>query len=351
MIVYALSRVDRIDIMHRVVVLARENFVLFELAIPQQIFERGLIGFPGPAGQTEPPYQVQICGEHPGPVRSCTGMEVRVEHGIELLRAADTIIVPGTGEPPHVVNALLVEELRAAGRRGCRLVSICSGAFLLAAAGVLDERTATTHWSLIGRLAQMYPKIRVHGQALYVDEQQVLTSAGLAAGIDLCLHIVRTDLGVRAARHAARKIVAEYRSGEQPQLIRDPVPQGSGDEITLTRRWMVDHLGERLSVAEMAAHARMGVRTFTRRFHERTGLPPWQWLLRRRISHACELLEATDATVESVARRCGFSSPISLRQHFVRLLGVTPGQYRQMSAARSVVNTPGLTDRALSRPW
>ena len=337
--------------MHRVAVLAREDFVLFELAIPQQIFERGLIDSPGRAGQPEPPYQVRICGERPGPVRSSTGVQVHVEHGAEVLHGADTIIVPGTGEPVDRTTELLLTELRAARRRGCRLVSICSGAFLLAAAGVLDQRTATTHWSMTGRLARMYPKVKVDAHALYVDERQVLTSAGLAAGIDLCLHIIRTDLGALAARHAARRIIAEYRSGEQAQLVSSPVPVGPGNNIAATKQWMVENLASPLSVTEMAAHARMSVRTFTRQFQDNTGLPPWRWLLRKRITHACELLEATDATVESVAQRCGFSSALSLRQHFVRLLGVTPGQYRQMSAARIAVNATGLTDPRARRPW
>jgi transcriptional regulator GlxA family with amidase domain len=337
--------------MHRVAVLAREDFVLFELAIPQQIFERGLIDYPGRAGQSGPPYQVRICGERPGPVRSSTGVQVHVEHGAEILHGADTIIVPGTGEPVDRTTELLVTELRAARRRGCRLVSICSGAFLLAAAGILDQRTATTHWSLTGRLARMYPKVKVDDQALYVDERQVLTSAGLAAGIDLCLHIIRTDLGALAARHAAQKIVAEYRSGGQAQLVRSPVPASPENSVSATRQWIMENLAEPLSVAEMAAHARMSVRTFTRHFQDSTGLSPWQWLLRKRVARACELLEATDATVESVAQRCGFSSALSLRQHFVRLLGVTPGQYRQMSAARVAVNAPGLTDPTARRPW
>jgi transcriptional regulator GlxA family with amidase domain len=313
---------------HRVVAVARPEVLLFELAIPQLIFNRALYGFAGQAGDGESLYEVQICGEQPGPIMTSTGIEIKIVHGLELLHHADTIVVPGVAEPDSPVAAPLIEALRAAARAGTRIAAICSGAFVLAAAGLLDRRTATTYSAVVERFRQLYPEVNVDTRRLYVDEGPVLTSAGSAAGIDLLLHMIRSDLGMRAASYAAGRVVATYRDGEQAPPIERSIPDSRGDALERTREWMTENMDQPLTVPEMAAHANMGVRTFTRHFHADTGRSPLQWLLQQRIAYACELLETSDATIQSVARRCGFSSTLSLRQHFVRLRGSTPSQYR-----------------------
>jgi transcriptional regulator GlxA family with amidase domain len=309
--------------MHRVAVIAVEGVVTFDLAIPCQ-----LLGFPfstlGVGG-----YDVRVCTATPGLLPTSTGLRVEVPYGLDTVDDAATIIVPGIDDLDHAAPQSVLQAIRAAHQRGARLVSICTGAFVLAAAGVLDGRPATTHWSRAGLLAQRYPAVRVDPRPLYIDDGQVLTSAGVAAGIDLCLHLIRRDHGAAIANRVARElVVAPHRSGGQAQYIDQPVPRSSAAGLEATRVWMLERLDQPITLAQMAAHARVSVRTFTRRFRAETGGSPLQWLVDQRVLRAKRLLETTTDHVESVAVRCGFGSALSMRQHFREATGIPPSTYR-----------------------
>jgi AraC family transcriptional regulator, transcriptional activator FtrA len=317
--------------MHQIAVLARPEVVLMDLAIPVQVFEQSLAGLcllhPGSAA---PPYSVRVCGERPGPVSTNAGVPVVAEQGLAGLLNADTVIVPGTMDPLGELDPDVAGALRAARDRGARLVSICVGAFTLAAAGVLDGLRATTHWMFTDALAERFPRVRVEPNVLYVDEGHVLSSAGVAAGIDLCLHLVRQDMGHALATRIARQIVAApHRIGGQAQFVEQPMPPVMSDSLSGVCTWISENLAMPLGVEQLAGRARMSVRTFARRFRAETGVPPAQWIRQRRIEHARELLELTDLPVEAVAARCGFGSAVALRARFSESVGVTPGQYRQ----------------------
>ena len=317
--------------MHRIAVLARPEVVLIDLAIPVQVFEQSLGGLcrldPNAAA---PPYSVQVCGERPGPVSTNAGVPLVAQHGLAGLLGADTIVVPGTMDPLGALDPEVARALRAARDRGARLVSICVGAFTLAAAGVLDGLRATTHWMFTDALAERFPRVRVEPNVLYVDEGTVLTSAGVAAGVDLCLHLVRKDMGHALATRIARQIVAApHRVGGQAQFIERPLPDVLSDSLGEVCSWMGENLALPLGVEDLAARARMSVRTFARRFRAETGIPPAEWIRQRRIEYARELLEVTDLPVEAIAARCGFGSAVALRARFSPAVGVTPGQYRQ----------------------
>jgi transcriptional regulator GlxA family with amidase domain len=250
------------------------------------------------------------------------------------LATADTVVVPGIGGggpltdrtlPPEVKAALL-----AAADRGARIVSICTGASVLAAAGLLDGRPAATHWAWGERITGLYPQVKWNLDVLFVDDGDILSSAGVGAGVDLCLHIVRNDHGAEAANRAARRcVVPAFREGGQAQYIERPVPTTAGAGTESARTWALDRLADPVSLEDMAAHARMSVRTFTRRFREETGLSPRQWLLRQRVAHAQLLLESTDLGVDTVARRSGLGSATALRQHLQATIGVAPSAYRK----------------------
>jgi len=305
--------------MRRVVALALADVVAFDLSIAAQVFGH----------RDEDLYAFRVCAQAPGTVPTTTGFGLRVDHGLEALRRAETIIVPGfaplDSEPPDTV----LSALRNADKRGARLISICTGAFALAAAGVLDGRRATTHWQSAGLLARRYPAIQVEPDVLYVDEGRVLTSAGVAAGIDLCLHVVRCDHGARAANAIARRIiVAPQRQGGQAQFVEQPVPADPKGTLERTRAWALDQLARPLTVTELARHAGYSERTFARRFRAETGTTPLQWLIVQRILKARALLEAGDLPIEAVARQCGFGNAASLRQHFRRATYTTPTAYR-----------------------
>ena len=305
--------------MHRVAALALPEVVAFDLSIAAQVF-----GY-----REEEMYEFALCAPQPGPVPTTTGFAVLSEHGLAPLERADTVLVPGYEDPRAALPEAVVEALRAADRRGARMVSICTGAFALAAAGVLDGRRATTHWRATALLARRFPAVRVEPDVLYVDDGRVLTSAGVAAGIDLCLHIVRRDFGQRAANAIARRIVvAPQREGGQAQFLEQPVPGNPGGSLERTRQWALERLAEPLTVAELARHAGYSERTFARRFRAETGTTPLQWLIVQRTLMARGLLEAGDLPIEDVARRCGFGSAPSLRQHFRRAVRSTPTAYR-----------------------
>ncbi len=314
-----------------VAVVVFEGVSLFELSVVCEIF--------GDQDGTEirgPWYNLLICGAggRGTSVRSDRGLRVDVTHGLRSLVAADTVVVPPLerrGAAADQLPQLLLDALRQAHRRGARLVSLCTGAFILAAAGLLDGRPATTHWAECRELARLYPAVQINPDVLYVDDGDVLTSAGSAACIDLCLHLVRTDFGADVAAELARElVVAPYRDGGQAQYIRTPLPDLETDMLfTETFGWLQEHLGDQVTVADLAARSAMSRRTFARRFLDTTGTTPYQWLLRQRVQLAQQLLESTDQPVDTIATRCGFATPGNLRKHFARVVHTTPVAYRR----------------------
>lgn len=291
------------------------------------------VGIPAQVFTTRPsmPYEVRVCGVHPGLVTGGDGLSYNVEHGLEVLEEAELVFLPGyqhpdTEEPP----AALVEALLAAHARGARIAAISTGAFALAATGLLDGRRATTHWHYSEIFAQKFPQIQVNESVLFVDEGSVLTSAGAASGIDLCLHILRGDLGMATANHAARRLVAApYRSGGQAQYVRRNVPTTTGERFSSTREWAIEHLDQPLTIEMLARNASVSPRTFSRRFREETGYTPMQWVMRARVDVARELLENTDLGIEEIGIVVGLGSGANLRQFFRRVLGTTPSEYRR----------------------
>ena len=304
---------------HRVVALVAGEVVAFDLAIPAQVF-----------GRAPQLYDWAVCAPAAGAMPTENGFDVLVPHGLEALQRADTVIVPGIGDRAWPLAPEPLAALRAAAARGARVASICTGAFVLAAAGLLEGRRAATHWRYAELLAREFPAVSVDPGVLYVDEGDVLTSAGVAAGIDLCLHIVRHDHGAEAANAIARTmVVAAHREGGQAQFVDRPLPSAASDGLAATRAWMQDRLSEPLSVEEMARHAGYSARTFARRFRAETGTTPLQWLIGLRVTEARRLLEATDASIEEVAARAGFGGAVALRQHFARVVGTSPTAYRR----------------------
>jgi transcriptional regulator GlxA family with amidase domain len=305
--------------MHRIVVLALDGAYPFELGMPSRIF--------GDTGH----YQVLTCSADGRPVVTSTDFQVAVRYGPEVLRTADTVVisaftqdrVAATLEPP-VASAL--RQVRP----GTRMMSICTGAFVLAAAGLLDGRPATTHWLLASQFRRWFPRVRLDPGVLFIDDGDMLTSAGAASGIDLCLHVLRTDHGSQLANEVARRcVVPPSRDGGQAQYIAQPLPRLPGLSTSATRQWALDNLHLPVTLAGLAGHARMSPRTFTRRFRAETGLSPGQWLARQRVSRARELLEATSLTVDQVAAQSGFVTAASLRQHLHATVGVAPLAYRR----------------------
>ena len=310
---------------HRIAVLVLEGAKPLDVGIPAQVFtsRRGM------------PYEVRVCGAAPGLVTGGDGLSYHVADGLEALEHADTIFIPGYREPAREdPPAAVVEALRVAHARGARLAAISTGAFALAATGLLDGRRATTHWRYAAVLARMHPLIDVDPNVLFVDEGSVLTSAGAASGVDLCLHLVRRDHGVALSNTVARRLVAApYRSGGQAQYVPRSVPEPLGDFFAATRDWALGRLDEPLTVALLAQHARVSPRTFSRRFLDDTGYTPMQWVLRARVDMARELLERSDLGVEQIAARAGLGTGANLRLHFQRILGVSPSDYRHTFAA------------------
>ncbi|MGW4896203.1 GlxA family transcriptional regulator [Kitasatospora sp. NPDC004240] len=302
---------------HRIAVLALPGVLPLDLGIPVQTFGWG------------PHYRVTVCTDpSAGPVLS-GGFTVATSAGLEALRDADTVIVPGYQDPEAPVPAAALSALRAAHARGARLVSICTGAFALAAAGLLDGRPATTHWQDAAALQRRYPRIDVRPNRLYVDDGDILTSAGVTAGVDLCLHIIRGDHGAAAANARARGLVAPpQRSGGQAQFIDRFRPDTRGEGLAEVRAWMLGNLAHRQSVDELAGRAHMSRRTFIRRFQQETDTSPMAWLTAARIDWARELLETTTTPVEQVARLSGLGSPAAFRAAFHRHVGTSPADYR-----------------------
>ncbi|MEU1021448.1 helix-turn-helix domain-containing protein [Streptomyces sp. NPDC005904] len=314
---------------HRVVVLALDGVIPFELGIPQRIFGRARDA----AGR--PLYEVVTCSVRaPGPVRSDADFAILVEHGPRALATADTVVIPASYElGPVYEEGRLTGELAAALahiRPGTRLISICTGSYVLAAAGLLDGRPATTHWASAAHFQQLFPQVEVDADVLFIDDGDVLTSAGVAAGIDLCVHLVRRDHGTAVANDVARRtVVPPHRDGGQAQYIQRPVPEPRLATTAAARAWALDRLDQPLRLRDLAARESMSVRTFTRRFREEVGVSPGHWLTRQRVDRARHLLESTDLSVDQVARAAGFGTAQSMRQHLQTALGVTPTTYRR----------------------
>lgn len=307
--------------MHRIAVIAVPPVTTFDLAIPELLFGNTKI-------DGTPAYHVTVCTADPGWVSAAGSLRIKVERGLRAVAAADTVIVTGTGARDNI-DVRVLDALRRAARAGKRLASICTGAFVLAEAGLLDGRPATTYWLFSEEFRHRYPGIQLRQDVLYVDDGQVLTSAGVAAGIDLCIHIIRRDLGAKEANKVARMaVVAPLRPGGQAQFVKTAVPVDGVDALARTRAWALTRLAEPLTLDDLAAHARISVRTLTRRFKAETNDTPLQWLLMQRVNHARELLETSTLSIEQVAQRSGLGGSDSLRKHMRKHLGLTPSSYR-----------------------
>jgi transcriptional regulator GlxA family with amidase domain len=312
---------------HEVAVLALPESMAVEVGLPHQ--------FLGSATDTDGRrlYRVRVASLDGGPVRTSAGFSVLPECDASILATADTVVVPGVYGTSAMTDGTLpdgVADLLQRTAADARMVSICTGAFVLAAAGLLDGRPATTHWLHTPAFARLFPAVDLDPDVLFVDDGDVLTSAGNAAGIDLLLHLVRRDHGTEVANRLARRnVVAPWRDGGQSQFVERPVPEPGDSGTAATRAWALERLENPLTLADLAAHAQMSVRTFTRRFREETGQSPTRWLLQQRVSLARRLLESTDSPIERVAAESGFGTAASLRQHLHAAIGVPPLTYRR----------------------
>ncbi|MGW1378384.1 GlxA family transcriptional regulator [Streptomyces sp. NPDC002446] len=311
---------------HRVVVLALDGVYPFELGIPKRVF-----------GEARHLYEVVTCSADGLPVRTSADFAITLDHGPEALESADTVVIPPYDHSP--LTDRLTPPMAAALARirpGTRLVSICTGAFLFGAAGLLDGRAATTHWALADTFRRLFPQVTLDPDVLFIDDGDILTSAGAVSGVDLCLHIVRKDHGSEVANHIARRcVIPPWRDGGQAQYIEAPVPEPGTTGTAATRAWALEHLDEPLALADLAAHAGMSSRTFARRFTEEVGISPGRWIIQQRVHHARRLLETTDLSIERIAHEVGFGTAISLRQHLNAVIGVSPVAYRRaFQAAR-----------------
>lgn len=315
---------------HHVVVLAIPPVIGFDLTIPVQVLPSGR------GADDERLYQVSVVTPTNEPAMTTHGYAIAPSAPVDALRTADTVVIPGTRNPaireegrldaPTAAALALVPD-------DARRMSICTGAFAMAAAGWLDGRTVTTHWQSADELARRYPRVTVNPDALFIDDGDILTSAGLAAGIDLCLHLLRRDHGTAVANKAARYLVVPaWRDGGQSQFIEAPLPDVTRGGTAAVRAWLLERLDQPVSLAEMAAYGSMSVRTFTRRFREETGQTPGEWLIRQRVNRAAELLETTDLPIDRIAERAGLGSSASLRQHFKITYGLSPLAYRKAFA-------------------
>jgi AraC family transcriptional activator FtrA len=310
---------------HHVAILAYDRLCTFEFGCAVELFalERPELDVAW--------YSYAVCGIEPGPLRAAGGLALQAPHGLDALEAADTIVIPGWRDPAEPPPPQLIAALRRAHARGARLCSICSGAFVLAHAGLLDGRKATTHWRYFDRLAAAFPTIAIEADALYVEDGNIVTSAGSAAGLDMLLHLVRSDFGADIAnRVAQRLVIPAHRDGSQAQLVARPLPQAGTDPIAQTMDWIRENLRAGHTLASMAAQSRLGVRTFQRRFKDRTGQSPLDWLVRERVALAAQLLETRPSLgIEAVADLAGLGSPESLRRHFRSHGLASPARYRR----------------------
>ncbi len=312
---------------HRIAVLALGAVIGYDMSIPPQIFAEAT------DRDGERLYDIRICGLDRSPIRVMSGYTMVPDHDASILAEADTVIIPGTrvaGPRRHGTIPAEIAAALATIPSQARIMSICTGAFVLGAAGLLDGRPATTHWAHADEFRELYPKVLVNENVLFVDDGDVLTSAGLGAGVDLCLHVIRRDHGSEVANRAARYcVVPPWREGGQSQYIDRQVPDPGTEGTAPTRAWALSRLDAALDLAALAAHARMSVRTFSRRFRAETGMSPGTWLTQQRIEHARHLLETTDLAVDTVAARAGLGTGASLRQHMRASIGVSPLAYRK----------------------
>jgi AraC family transcriptional activator FtrA len=309
---------------HLVVALAYDQLCTFEFGCTVELFalERPELGVDW--------YEFAVCAAEEGPIRAAGGITVATPFTLDLLDRADTIVIPGWRDADELPPPALLAKIRAAYERGARLCTICSGVFILAEAGVLAGRRATTHWRYAERLAQRYPDVRVEADALYVDEGQIITSAGSAAGLDMLLHLVRRDFGAKVGNLVAQRLViAPHREGGQAQFVPRPMAHDEAGRLSKLMDWLRAHPAQPHTVASMAQRALMSPRTLQRQFVEATGLGPVNWLIRERVAIAKELLESPDTPLAQVAERAGFGSEESLRHHFRRVVSTSPGAYRK----------------------
>ncbi|MES2258850.1 MAG: transcriptional regulator FtrA [Pseudomonadota bacterium] len=313
---------------HLVIALAYDRLCTFEFGCTVELFalDRPELGVDW--------YDFQVCAIEPGPIRAAGGITLQAPYAPELLALADTIVIPGWRDADEAPPPALLDAIRAAHRRGARLCSICSGVFILAAAGVLDGLRATTHWRYTERLQRRFPKIDVRPDDLYVDTGQVITSAGSAAGIDMLLHLVRRDYGARVGNLVAQRlVVAPHREGGQAQFLPRPMAHDEQGRLSKLMDWLRTHPAEQHTIKSMAERAAMSPRTLQRQFQDATGMGPVEWLIRERIAIVKDLLEVADIPLAQVAERAGFGSEESLRHHFRRLAATSPGAYRRQFAA------------------
>ncbi|MFI1433490.1 GlxA family transcriptional regulator [Streptomyces lydicus] len=309
--------------LHRVVALVVPPQSTFELACAAEVFGLSRHGLPGR-------YEFGVCTQRPGSVATLAGYDMTVGRGLDALQTADTVVIPGLQRHREPAPPAVLDAVRQAHRRGARIVAICSGAFLLAQAGLLDGRRATTHWRMAAEFAARFPQVQVEADTLYIDLGDAATSAGTAAGIDLCLHLVRTDHGAAHAAQIARYVVMPpHREGGQLQYAASPRPDAPPDSLAAVLNWAVDHLAEPLTVDRLAARAHLSPRTLARRFTEQLGTSPGRWLLHQRLTAARILLEDTDLPVEAIAAKVGLSTATNLRRRFRAAVHTTPAAYRR----------------------
>ncbi|MEU4633136.1 transcriptional regulator FtrA [Micromonospora chalcea] len=319
-------------------VLAYEGMSVFETGIVTEVF-----GLPRPEFDV-PWYELTVCAETPGAVRLVGGATLHTDHGLDVFAGAGTLIVPGVADVYADPSPRLTAALRAAHRRGARIVSICSGAFALAGAGLLDGRRATTHWRYADLLARRHPAVRVDPDVLYVDDGDVLTGAGSAAGLDLCVHLVRRDHGPTIANAVARRLVVPpHRDGGQAQFVEAPVPADPGDDrLAASMSWALANLTAEITVARLARQAHMSPRTYLRHFARATGTTPIRWLIDRRVQASLPLLETTSAPIEEVAATVGFETAVTFRHHFAAAMRTSPSAYRRaFTGASGGAHAPG----------
>ncbi|HJV50744.1 MAG TPA: helix-turn-helix domain-containing protein [Noviherbaspirillum sp.] len=306
-------------------VVAFDGISPFHLSVPWLVFgeNRSALGIPE--------FRVLTCATEAGPLRTASGFEISIMYGLEVVRDADIVIVPSWRDDYAPAPPALLDALRAAHWRGARIVGLCLGAFVLAEAGLLDGKTATTHWYRAPMLAERYPAVRVDSDVLYVAEGNILTSAGVAAGLDCCLYLLRQLCGAEAANRVARRLViAPHRQGGQAQFIEKPLPVSHGDDrLSRILEWVTSHLDQPHSIDTLARRAAMSRRSFTRHFRQATGTTVVQWLLNQRLARAQRMLETGEQPIESIAREVGFGSALSLRQHFRAAFNTSPSAYRK----------------------
>ncbi len=305
------------------------NVALFEFGVLNEVFGLDRTGYGGP------PFDFRICAPDPSqPLSIGNGASIVATHGLDAARDVDLVAIPGgstSGEYPEEV----LDTVRAVVDNGGRVLTVCSGAFVAAAAGLLDGRRCTTHWAYGEKLARMYPAARVDTDVLFVDDGPVTTSAGTAAGIDAALHLVREEIGHEAANLIARRmVVPPHRDGGQRQFVDTPIPECGSKGFAEMLDWLVENLDREVRVDEMAARMHMSPRTFARRFGDEVGVSPHKWLTEQRVAHARRLLETTSLPMEQIATQAGFGSATLLRHHFASAVGVSPATYRRRFAAQ-----------------